>query len=99
MKLINGDQSVIEGRHAKPLHRKTKRGVGAYQHPIIAFQERAHGIHLAAVVRAWRIAQVPARLDPPIGPKTKFTERLVVKARANGFFGHHDQRLPNPLMV
>ena len=70
VKLIHGDESVIKGRHAKGLNGVAERGVGAHQHPILTLQERAHSLRLAAFT-AWRVAEVPPRLNRPIGPEAR----------------------------
>jgi hypothetical protein len=58
--------------------------MGADQHLVAAGQERANRFDLAAVVVAGRVAEVPLRLDAPVGPEAELGQRLVVEARADG---------------
>ena len=99
VELVHGDQPVVERLHAELVHGEAEGGVGADQHLVVAFEERADRIDLAAVVRAGRVAEVPFRLDVPVGPKAELGQRLVVEARADGFLRHDDDRLLEPLIV
>jgi hypothetical protein len=61
--------------------------VGADQHLVVAFEERAQRLDLAAVVVARRVAQVPLGLDLPVGPEAVLRQRLVVEAGPMDFSG------------
>ena len=64
VELVHGDQAVVEGFDAELLHREAERGVRADQHLVVAFQELLHRVHLAAVVAAGRVAQIPSSAPP-----------------------------------
>ena len=98
VELVHGDQPVIELLDAKFLHGEAEGGMGADQHLVVAVEESANGIDLAAVVRTGRVAEVPFRRDNPIGPKTELAQRLVMEARANRSFRHDDDGLLQPLI-
>ena len=72
--------------------------MGADQHLVTAFQERAQSIDLAAIIGARCIAQVPTWLHMPVGPEAVAAQWLVVKARTDGFFRHHDDGLLDVLV-
>ena len=71
VELVHGDQAVVEGLHAELVHGEAEGGVGADQHLVLAVEERSDRIDLAAVVAAWRVAEVPFRLDVPIRPEAE----------------------------
>lgn len=98
MELVYRDQPVIEGLDAEPIHGEAEGGMGADQHLVIASQKCAERINLAAIVGAWRIAQIPLRLDAPVSPETELAQRFIVKARSDRLLGHHDNSLLDPLV-
>ncbi|MNN08174.1 hypothetical protein D3C81_1210240 [compost metagenome] len=98
VELVHGDQPIIEGCHAKLVHREAEGGMGADQHLVIALQEGSHGIDLAAIVGARRITQIPAWLHVPIGPEAISAKWFVVEARSNRLFRHHDDGLLDALV-
>ena len=73
--------------------------MGADQHLVAALKKRPNGLDLSAVVPAGRVAEVPFWLHAPVGPKAELRQRLVVEARADGFFRHDDDRLLKPLIL
>lgn len=99
MKLIDGDQTVVECLDAIGIDRESESGVRADQHLGVAFEERAEGLDLTAVVVAWRIAQVPLWLDVPINPEAVLRQRLVVETGPDGLLGHDDDGLPQALVL
>src|SRR5581483_1922913 len=64
-----------------------------------AIKKRAEGLHLAAVVAAGSVAEVPFRLDMPVPPEPVFGKRLIVEARTNGFLRHDDDGLLESLIL
>ena len=71
VELIDGDQAVVELLNAVRIDREAERRVGADQHLVVAFEERADRLDLAAVVIAGRVAEVPFRLNVPVGPEAE----------------------------
>ena len=63
VELVHRDQPVVERLDAELVHGEAEGRVGADQHLVVAFEERADRVDLAAIVRAGRIAEVPFRLD------------------------------------
>src|SRR3546814_12215198 len=57
VKLVHRDQAVVERLHAEALHREAEGGMGADQHLVITFKERADAVDLAALLAGSR-AQV-----------------------------------------
>ena len=98
VKLVYGDEAIVEGGNAEFIDGKAKGGVGADQGFGGAIKEFFDGIHFAAV-GAGGIAQVPAGFYGPVGPKPKLAEGFVVEAGANGFFGNDDDRLFEALVL
>ena len=84
VELVHRDQPVVERLDAELVDGEAEGRVGADQHLVVAFEKRADRIDLAAIVRAGRVAEVPFRLDAPVGPEAVFRQRLVVEARADG---------------
>ena len=82
VKLVHGDQPVVERLDAELVDGEAERRVGADQHLVAAFEKRADGLDLAAVVVAGRVAEIPFRLDVPVGPEadTWSAARLVSAA-------------------
>ena len=72
VELVDGDQAVVKGLHAEPLHGKAEGGVGADQRLIVAFQEGLHRLHLAAVFPR-RVAEVPAGLHRPVVERSRIS--------------------------
>ena len=99
VKLIHRDEALVEDLDAEFFHREAEGGVGADEGAVAAVQEFLQGLDLAAVLGAGGIAEVPARLDFPVGPETALGERLVVEARADGFFRDDDDGLLELLVV
>ena len=71
VKLVHGDQPVVECLDAELVHGEAEGRMGADQHLVVAFQERPDRIDLAAIVRARRIAEVPFRLDLSSRPRSR----------------------------
>ena len=73
MKLINGDQPIIEGSDPQFINGKAEGRVGANQHRITTHKEFADCFNLGSgnfqLIDPGRIAEIPLRLDGPIGPK------------------------------
>jgi hypothetical protein len=61
--------------------------MGADQHLVVALEERAQRLHLAAVVVARRVAQVPLRLDLPVGPEAELDSGSSWKLAPMDFSG------------
>ena len=97
VELVHRDQPVVERLHAEPVDREAEGGVGADEHLVLALEERADRLHLAAIL-ARRVAQVPARRDAPVRPEAMAAERLVVEAGADALLRHDDDRLLAPLV-
>ncbi|KAG1061757.1 hypothetical protein G6F60_015729 [Rhizopus arrhizus] len=72
--------------------------MSADQHLVVAVEERAEGLDLAAVVIAWRVAQVPLGLNVPVGPEAILRQRLVIEAGPDRLFRHHDDGLLDALI-
>src|SRR3546814_11806363 len=98
VKLGHRDQAVVERLHAEALHREAKGGMGADQHLVITFKERADAVDLAAIL-AGCVAQVPFRGNGPVGPEAELGQRLVGKAGTDAFFRHDDDGLANALEI
>lgn len=71
VKLIHGDQAIVEGFYAKLVYGEAEGGVGTDQHLGLTCQKLLHCVYFAAVVPAWCVAKVPLGFDLPIGPKAK----------------------------
>src|SRR3546814_10234835 len=71
--------------------------MGADQHLVITFKERADAVDLAAIL-AGCVAQVPFRGNGPVGPEAELGQRLVGKAGTDAFFRHDDDGLANALV-
>ena len=103
VELVHGNQATVEGFHAQLIHGKAEGGMGAHQHLIAAGQELANRLHLglryARLVHARRIAQVPLRLDRPIGPEAVLGQFLAGKAATDGTLGHNNDGLFDALIV
>ena len=81
VELVHRDQSVVGLFHAKFVHGEPEGRMGADQNFIVAVEERAERIDLAAVVGAGRVTEIPFRRNDPIGREAIFSERLVMEAR------------------
>ena len=99
VELVHGDQPVVERLDAELVDGEAEGRVGADQHLVVALEERADRLDLAAVVRAGRVAEIPFRLDRPVGPEAELGQRLVVEARADGLLRHDDDRLLEALVL
>ena len=97
VELVNRDQSIIERLDAEPVDREAEGGVSADEHLVVALEEGAHRLHLAAVLPGG-VAQIPARRDAPVRPEAVAAQRLVIEAGADALLGHHDDRLFQPLV-
>ena len=98
MEFIDSEQAAIEGFRPVLLNSKAEGGVSADEDAVVAFEESLDGFDFAAVF-ARRIAEVPARRDLPVCPKTKLAQGDVVKAGADGFFRDDDDGFFQALMV
>ncbi len=96
VELVHRDQPVVERLDAEFVDGEAEGRMGADQHLVAAFQKRADRIDLAAVVVARRVAEIPFRLDVPVGPEAELAQRLVVEAGADGLFRHDDDGLLEP---
>ena len=99
VKLVHGNQPVVEHVHAEFVHGEAECRMGADQRFVAAFEECRKRVDLAAVVSAGRVAEIPARFDALVGPESRLGQRLVVEARADGFFRHDDDGLFDPLIL
>ena len=98
MKLVHRDQPVVELLNAEFVHGEAEGRVCADQNLVVAIEERAEGIDLPAIVGAGRIAEVPFWRNNPVSPEAVFGQWLVIEARADGFFRHHDDDLFDALI-
>ena len=96
MKLVDRDQSIIERFDAELFEGEPERRVRANQCLVVRLQKLANRGDLATV-GTWRVAQVPARGDIPIGEEAKLFQRRVSEACANRLFRHDHDRLLQPL--
>ena len=71
VELVHRDQPVVERLDAELLHGEAEGRMGADQHLVGALEERPDRLDLAAVVIAGRVAEVPLRLDVPVGPEAE----------------------------
>ena len=69
MELVDRDQPVVERLDAELVDREAEGRVRADQHLVAALEKRADRLDLAAVVGAGRVAEIPFRLDAPVGPE------------------------------
>ena len=99
VKLVHGNQPVVELLDPVFIDGKAKRRVCADQHLVAALKKRPDSLDLTAVVGAGRVAEVPFRLHAPVGPKAEPRQRLIVEARADGLFRHDDDRLLEALIL
>ena len=99
VKLVHSYQAVVELLHTVCVYREAERRMGANEHLVRALKKCTNGVDLSPIVPAWSVAQIPFRLDTPIGPEAKLGQRLVVEARTNSLFRHHDDRLLEALML
>jgi len=87
VELVHRDQPVVERFDPELVDREAERRMGADQHLVVAFQEDAERIDLPAIVVAWRIAEVPPRLDVPVSPETMLAQRSSWKLEPMDFSG------------
>ena len=99
VELIDRNQSVVERLHAVGIDREAECRMGADQHLVVAFEECAQRLDLAAVVVAWRVAQVPLGFDLPVGPEAVLRQRLIVEAGTDGLLRHNDDGLLQALVL
>src|SRR3546814_20981095 len=71
--------------------------MGADQHLVITFKERADAVDLAAIL-AGCVAQVPFRGNGPVGPEAELGQRLVGKAGTDDVFRQDDDGLATSLV-
>ena len=93
VELIDRDQPVVECLHAVGIDREAERRVGADKHLVVTFKECAERLYLAAVIVARGVAEVPLRLDMPVGPEAETGQRLIVEARPDGLLRDDDDGL------
>src|SRR5262249_1154945 len=99
VELIDRYQSVVELLHAVGIDRKAERRVWPDQDLVVAFEKRAERLDLAAIVGAGRVAEVPLRLDMPVGPKAELGQRLVVEAGPDSLLRYDDDGLLQALIL
>ena len=99
VKLVDGDQTVVERLDTVGINREAEGGVGADQHLVVAVEECAQRLNLAAIVVARRVAKVPLGFDLPVGPEAVLRQQLVVEAGTDGLLGHDDDGLLNALIL
>src|SRR5579871_1419684 len=99
VELVDRDQSVVKLLDAVLIHSEAKRRMSADEHLVRAVEKRSNRLHLATIVVAGRVTEVPSRLDAPVRPKSELAQWLVVKARANRLFRHDDDRLLDALVL
>ena len=83
VEFVDGNQPVVESLDAVLIDGEAKRRVRADQHLVITRQEYPDGLDLPAIVTAWRVAEVPLRVDAPICPEAELRERLVHEGAAD----------------
>ena len=66
VELIDRDQAVVECLYAVGIDREAEGRMGADQHLVVAFEECAEGLDLAAVIVSRRVTQVPRGFDMPV---------------------------------
>src|SRR5262249_36568900 len=97
VEFVDSDQPIVESFDAELLEGEAESRMRA-DHRSVAilkkFLDRADvGWVYARTVRARRIAEIPLRLDSPVGPEPEFTQRLIGKGTADRAFRHNDDRL------
>ena len=84
VELVHGDQPVVERLDAELVDGEAEGRMGADQHLVVAFEERADRIDLAAVVAPGALQRFHFGSNGPVGPEAELGQRLVVEARADG---------------
>jgi len=72
LKLVHGNQTVVEPLHAIFIDGKAKCRVRADQHLVAAFKKSPNSFDFSAVVGAGRIAEVPFRFTCQSAQKPNF---------------------------
>ena len=98
MKLVDRDQPVVKRLDAEPLHGEAQRRVRTDEDLIRAGEKSLNGVHFAAVVAPWGIAEIPPRYHGPVGKEAVGRQSFVSKARADRLFRHDHDCLPEPLV-
>ncbi len=97
VKLVHGDEAIVQNFDAKLIYGEPKGGVGADQYLGITAEKLLYRIDFAAIFTAtvfpWCVAKIPLGFHLPIGPEAELGERLIVKAGADRFLGDDDDRL------
>jgi hypothetical protein len=99
VKFVHGDQAVVELLHSKLIDSKAQRCMGTDQHLVIALQEHADGIQLAAVIPARCVTEIPLGSDFPVRPEPVLRQQLVVETRTDGPLRHDDNGLLAALIL
>src|ERR1019366_9557222 len=99
MKLVYGDQPIVERFNPKLFDGEPKGRMSADQYLGIARETVAECVNLAAVITARSVTKVPFRLDVPVGPEAEFGEWLIVEARANRSLWYDYDGLLEPLIL
>ncbi len=99
VKLVDGNEAVVEFLHAKLFDGEAKCCMGANQHFVAALQECAEGIHLATVVASGRITEAPLGFNAPVRPESILRQRLIVETRTDRAFRHDDDDLLEALIL
>ena len=99
VKLIHRDQAVIKYLHTEPVDGKTESCVGTYQNLFITFKKSFDCVDFPAIVSARGIAKIAVRFYFPVCKKTELAQWLIVEARANRLFRHHNYGLFEPLIM
>ena len=92
VKLVYGNEAIVQNLHPKFIHSKAKGGMGTDQHLVLTFEKFLHRIHFSTIITGG-IAEVPFGFHLPICPKAVLAERFIMEAGADRFFRYNNDRL------
>ncbi|GCD60510.1 hypothetical protein NBRC3278_3406 [Acetobacter pasteurianus NBRC 3278] len=102
VKFIHRHQTPIKCRNTQFFRREPECRVGANQSLVFALQKLTNSFDLGACdlsfIGPWCVAQIPFRLDDPVGPEAEFAQGFVHEAPPDRAFRHDDQGFFHPLM-
>ena len=98
VEFVNRDQATVKRLDPEPVDGKAEGGMRGHKNPVVAVEKGSDCADLAFIA-ARRVAQVPFGHDMPVRPEAVLRQRLVGKARTDGFLRHGDDRLAHTLMV
>src|SRR5262245_48236513 len=103
VKFVHSDQPIIKSFDTELFKGKAESRMRT-DHRSVAmlkkFLNRADvGWVGARTIRARRIAEIPLRLDSPVGPEPEFAQGLIGKGTADRAFRHDDDRLFEALVA